>query len=426
MGVRVKRNARLLVGVSLVAGFGSTAMSLTAAVWVMALTGSSGLAALAGFFVYAPVLAGPALGAVVDRLPARRVLVATNLTMAGLLLTLFAVHSGRHVWLVYVVMLSYGFSYVLVDAAEARLVTAAFPREALGGLNGVRMSAQEATKLLAPLAGAGLFTAVGGPAVAAVAAAALVASAGLYTRVRGHTGELLRTRADELVPAHRPLLWEMVAGVRYLLAKPLVRTPVLVASVAMLASGVGTAAIYSVVDQALHRSPAFVGVLASVQGGGAILGGLLVGRLLDRFRETVVAAVGAVTFSLGPLTQAIGTHPSVLAGSALVGIGLPWTVVAALTAVQRHTPHEMVGRVAGTGTTLVFAPPAVGIPLGAFLVTVLDYRIPLVVAAAGCAVVATVALRTTRLMRSTPARAAATSASTRAPATSAPASVETE
>jgi hypothetical protein len=91
--------------------------------------------------------------------------------MAALLLTLLTVHSGRQLWLVYTVMLGYGLSYVLIDAAEARLVTSALPADALGGLNGARMSAQEATKLLAPLIGAGLFASAGGPAVAAVAGA---------------------------------------------------------------------------------------------------------------------------------------------------------------------------------------------------------------------------------------------------------------
>ena len=295
----MRRNARVLVGLSLVSGFAGTAMSLTAAVWVMAMTGSSGLAALAGFFVYAPVLAGPSLGAVVDRLPTRRVLVTTNLAMAGLLLTLLTVHSGRQVWLVYAVMLAKGMSLVIVDAAETRLVTAAFPREALGGLNGNRMSAQEGTKLLAPLVGAGLFAAYGGPAVAAVTAGALMVSAGLYTLVRPLVADQARPRAVEAVSTHRPLWSETVAGVRFLLASPAVRTPVLTASVAMLASGLGSAAVYAIVDQALHRSPTFVGVLASVQGAGAIVGGLLVGRLLDRFGETAVAAAGTVTFSLG-------------------------------------------------------------------------------------------------------------------------------
>ncbi|GAA1659686.1 hypothetical protein ACFQY4_11635 [Catellatospora bangladeshensis] len=63
------RNARLFLGVSLSAGFGNTAMSLAAPVWVLALTGSASLAALCGLCVYLPTLAGPVLGTLVDRLP---------------------------------------------------------------------------------------------------------------------------------------------------------------------------------------------------------------------------------------------------------------------------------------------------------------------------------------------------------------------
>jgi MFS family permease len=188
----------------------------------------------------------------------------------------------------------------------------------------------------------------------------------------------------------------MRAGVRYLFATPEIRTPVLIASVAMFASGVGTAALYSVVDQALDRPPAFLGVLASVQGAGAIAGGLVVGRMLDRFGETAVAFIGMATFAIGPMAQALGTLPTALAGSALVGIGLPWTVVAALTAVQRHTPAGMIGCVAGSGTTLVFTPPALGIPLGALAVTLVDYRMPLALTAASCAGVAAATLRAVR------------------------------
>jgi MFS family permease len=147
---------------------------------------------------------------------------------------------------------------------------------------------------------------------------------------------------------------------------------VLIASAAMFCSGLGTAALYAVVDRLLHRPPAFLGVLSSVQGGASIVGGLLVGRLLTRLgSELRFAVLGALVFALGPAAQLTGLLPAVLAGSALVGVGLPWTVVAAFTAVQRHTPADLVGRVTGSATTLVFAPPALGIPLGAWLVSVI-------------------------------------------------------
>jgi MFS family permease len=369
----MRLNVTLLIGVSLVAGSGGTAMSLAAGVWVMALTGSSGLAALAGLCVFGPTLVGPVLGAMVDRLPTRALLIGTRLGLAGLLTTLLTVHSAERLWLLYAVMLGYGVSHVLVDAAEARLLTQALPPAALGATNGARMSAQEATKLLAPLAGAALFAWAGGGAVAVTAAAALVVSAVLYA--------LVRTDAVPLKEPRRRLGSETWEGPRFLSREPRVRTPVLVAAIAMAASGLGSAAIYAVVVAGLHRPPAFVGVLSSVQGAGAIVGGLVTGRLLRRWGETRVAVVGAAVFALGPALQAMGWLPAVVAGAAVVGVGLPWTVVAGLTAVQRHTPEPLLGRVAATANTVVFGPVALGIPVGAAIVGATDYRVPLLVSA---------------------------------------------
>jgi hypothetical protein len=65
----MRRNAILFVAISLLSGFGSTAMSLVAGIWILDLTGSVSLAGLAGLCVYAPTLAAPWLGALVDRLP---------------------------------------------------------------------------------------------------------------------------------------------------------------------------------------------------------------------------------------------------------------------------------------------------------------------------------------------------------------------
>src|SRR5262245_50655380 len=112
------RNARRFLGVTVVAGFGSEAMSLAAPVWVLSLTGSASLAALCGLGVYAPSLFGPLIGALVDRLPRRGLLVGTSLAMSLLLLTLLAVRTPGAVWLIFVVMLGSGTSHVVLDAGE--------------------------------------------------------------------------------------------------------------------------------------------------------------------------------------------------------------------------------------------------------------------------------------------------------------------
>ncbi len=65
----------------------------------------------------------------------------------------------------------------------------------------------------------------------------------------------------------------------------------------------------------------------------------------------------------------------------VIGVGLPWTLIAAMTAVQRHTPERLVGRVAATANSLLFAPITAAIPLGAVLVLA-EHRLPLVIGGA--------------------------------------------
>jgi MFS family permease len=363
------RNARLFLLVTLIAGFGSTAMSLTSSVWVLGVTGSASLAALCGLCLYAPSLAGPLLGAVVDRLPRQRLLVATGLAMGLLLGLLTAVHP---VWLIFVVMTAYGAAEVLIDAGESAIVQAVVPAERLGGLNSLRMSIQEGMKLVAPLAGAALFAWTGGSAVAGLAALCLLVATQLYRMVHFR---------QATVRARRPVWRESWDGLAQLFRQPVVRDVVLGTAVAVAASGLGNAAAFVVLTRDLHRSPAFAGVLAAAQGFGSILGGLAGGRLLDRFGEHRVAAIGCLLAAAGSLAQCVPVTGVVAVARIAGGIGLPWTVVAAFTAVQRYTDPAMIGRVAASATTLVFAPLTLTITAGAVLIAVADHRLPLVMGA---------------------------------------------
>ncbi|WP_064741969.1 MFS transporter [Hamadaea tsunoensis] len=362
--------ARLFVGVSLASGFGGSALSLAAPVWVLALTGSSALAALAGFCVYLPTLAAPVLGAVVDRVPRRALLIGTHLVLAAILPLLLFVHTRQDGWLIFAVMLCCGTGYVLGDAGESALLPAAVPADELGGLNGVRMSAQESMKIVAPLAGAGLFAWAGGGAVAVLSAAAHLVSAWCYTRVR-----------PVRVPGSPAGDRRVRDGIRLLWSDREIRVPVLVAAVAVPVSGLVTAAFYTLVTHGLGRPAAFAGVLASVQGIGSVAGGLAAGRIMGRLGEARFAVAGVLVCAVGHALRAIPVLPCAIGANLLAGIGLPWTVVAAFTAVQRRTPAGALGRVSASALTLIFAPIAVATPLGAGLESVLDYRIVMLLAA---------------------------------------------
>lgn len=366
--VRVLRDptaGRYLAGV-VVSGFGTSAMWLTAGIWVKSLTGSNSLAALTVCAMWAPVLAGPALGALADRMDRRTLLVRVNLAMACLLATLVLVDSGRTVWLVFVVLVLYGASGVLLDAAESALVAGTVPASLLADFNGLRMTANEGMKLVAPLAGAGLYARFGGPAVALLDAATCALAALIFARLPVREA-----------PRPRMGAWrgELLAGLRRIRASAVLRPLVTAGAATMLLAGVNGAVTFAYVDDVLGRSPEYAGVLYAVQGAGSVAVGLLVGPLLRRLPERVFAAGGMALFALAVGARTLSPDGVALAASAAIGFGLPCVLIATMTAVQRETPDAVLARTAATAGSLMTAPNAVALALGAGLVAVVDVRV---------------------------------------------------
>jgi MFS family permease len=261
---RDARNARLYLTGLTASVLGDSAMTLVAGIWVKSLTGSNSAAALVSVGIYAPSLLAPLAGAVADRVRRRRLLLGTNLAMAAVLLTLLLVDGASEVWLLYLVMTCYGVALVLTDPAENALFATMFSDDARARLNGVRMTIQEGSKLVAPLAGAGLFAVSGGATVAVVDAATFGVAAMALA--------LLRVRDPRPRPAERHWRAELAAGARHVWQTSALRAVVFATATAMFASGVAFAAMFAMID-GLHRSPGFLGVFTSVYGAGAIAAG---------------------------------------------------------------------------------------------------------------------------------------------------------
>jgi MFS family permease len=360
------RNAGLYLASVVVSGFGTSALWLASGVWVKDLTGSDGLAALCLLAMWAPTLAGPLLGTLADRVRRGPLLIGVNLLSAALLLSLCTVDSAHGLWLLYTVLFVYGAAGVVHDAAESALVAAAVAPSLLGDFNGLRMTATEGMKLVAPLAGAGLYAAYGGPGVALLDAVTFVLAAGLYAGVR--------VRESKPAPPTTGPWARMAEGARHLRAHPLLRPLVLAGGTTMLCAGLNGAMIYAVIDD-LGHSPAYAGVLYAVQGAGSVVVGLLSGPALRRLGERRFAAYGIAVTAVAAGLRAVPSDAVAVVCSAAIGAGLPCVLIATLTAVQRETPDALLGRTAATANTLLFAPNVLGLAAGAGLVELLDQRL---------------------------------------------------
>jgi MFS family permease len=362
--LRDRSYRRLLIGQTLSA-FGDHAMYLALAIWVKTLTGSNAKAGLAILPFLLPSLAGPALGVYVDRFPRRRVMIITDVAAAISLTPLLFVRDASDIWVIYVVSFLLGFATIVYDAARAGLLVSMLADDDLGDANGLLQSTSQGMRLLAPLAGAALFAVLGGPAVAVVDAVTFIVSAVF----------LLGVHAPAIERSGEHGFWlELRAGMRHIVRTADLRRLTIATVFVTLAAGVMEVVIFALIDEGLHRPPAFLGVLSTAQGVGAVVGGVVVGTLMRRFGELSTIAWALVAIGVGVGLLATAELAIVLVAAILIGIAVSLYNVAFITLIQRRTDVSMQGRVMSAIDAVFTVPYAGSIAAGALIVSVVDFR----------------------------------------------------
>ena len=364
-------DARLFLGGQLVSMFGDWALVLVLGIWAKSLTGSSADAGLVFFTFGLSTLLAPLGGYVADRVRRRPLMIATHLAIGLIVLSLLAVHGRHELWLIYVVTFLYGLAGDLFAGARSALLRVMFVDEQLVDANAALQTAREGLRLVAPLAGAALYAAYGGGVVAMLDAATFGVSA--LTLVR------LQVDETEPLPSTERFRSELAAGVRHIARTQALRQIVVGVGAALLFVGFAETLIFTIIQQVLHRPPSFFGVLSSLQGVGAIVGGVTAPRLLRRLGDTKLVGLGLVGFAVGDSLFLVPSLAAVLAGFAIAGVGVAWLIVAFATALQMRTPMAIQARVATAANVSVSTPSTIGIAVGAALSTVVDYRLLIVV-----------------------------------------------
>ena len=367
-----RNGRRYLIG-QLLSVFGDTAMWLAAGIWVKTLTGSNAAAGLVFFAFGLPSVLAPAAGMLVDRVKKRPLLVTTDLVLGASVLLLLLVHGRDQVWLIYLVMVLYGLAYGVLGSGESALLREMLPEELLGNANGILQTFRQGIRLVGPVAGAGLFAWKGGGAVAIVDACTfLIAAVATFSL---HVSEVQPVRSE-----HH---WfeEVTAGVRHAWNTTVLRQILIACLLIIVPFGFFETIAFAVVGTGLHRPPTFLGVIATVQGVGAIAGGLTAAAIMKRTTEGALFAFACLLFAAASLLLTLQWLPGVLAGAMVGGACLPWVLVALYTLVQRRTPMVLQGRVYSAFDTLIGVPQTVSIAIGAGLIAFVDYRLLLAFAA---------------------------------------------
>lgn len=364
---------RLFAGQAL-SSFGDSALYLTLGIWAKTLTGSSSAAGGVFLALALPTLFAPLTGHIADRVGRKTLLITVNAVTALIVLTLVFVRSGAELWLIYVVAFCYGSSFDFLSAAGAGLRKDLLRGEDLASANSLLQLSSQGLRVLSPLVGTGLFVAFGGPSVA-------IFDAVTFGGAIIATLSLCVTESEPEPKTGKSFWRDNAAGFRHIRAVPVLLQMSLVCAIAFSVIGFGETIIFAVVGDGLHRPPSFNGVVLSVQGGGAIVSGLLAPYLMRRLGGARLVGLSLACFALGAVAYMTSVLPLVMAGSVLDGLGVVWVSVGLFTSMQVHTPPRLQGRVNAAATTMLITPQTASIAAGTILISLVSYRLLLFVIA---------------------------------------------
>jgi MFS family permease len=300
-------------------------------------------------------------------------MIVSDCLLGAIVLLLLLVHNRSDAWLLYAVAFSYGALGTVFYPARAALLKVMLPEELLGEANGVLTATREGLRIIAPLAGAGLYAWLGGGAVAILDSATFAASVFFLSR--------MRVREEKPEPPEQHFTQEVTAGLRHVWETLPLRQIVSGVAVALLVVGFSETLIFSVLA-ALGKPPSFFGIMATIQGVGSIAGGVTAAAVLRRVGEVRLVGLGLALFAVADLCLIAPSLGVVLVAGPIAGVGVAWAIVGFSTALQTRTPLPIQGRVSAAADLTLSIAQTTSIATGAILSTVVDYRILFVVMAA--------------------------------------------
>jgi MFS family permease len=329
---------------------------------VFKLTGSPlnlGVATATEFVPY--LLFGLVIGAWVDRVDRKRLMIATDLGRAAVIavIPLLDATGQLSVWWVYAVAFCHATLQIAFDAGQFAAIPSLVPGDDLVTANGRVQASYSAAQVAGPLLAGLLISVMPVQDVLLFDAGSFLVSAATLLLI-GTSFNAPRPDGEQ----RRAIRHEVVEGLRYVLGHPVLRNISAMMALVNLVSATTYAQLVLFAKRQLQASDARVAVLYAAGSAGIVLLSLLAGPLRRRLSFSR-AALGALVAD-GLLTLALaGVHQfwlAVVLWAAISGLGLFFNINT-ISLRQQIVPNHLLGRIISIAGVLAWS----AIPLGALL-----------------------------------------------------------
>lgn len=350
----VPRQAWLLVVTRGISALGSSLTAFGLDVWVLRETGSyQAFAMLAVLSLLPSLLFAPFAGLLADRLDRRRALLGCEVVSLLVVCLVLGAHlAGRlNVPVVAVAVVVMSLASELRWATLGPLLSLIAPREHLGRLNGLQQSFRGVVVMAGPLLAAVGLQTMGLTLLLGVDALTFAVG------VAGLLGLAVPPRAWSDTPYVFRNFWhELTYGVRWVLARPPLRTLLLFFTAVNVSVSIFTT---SLAPYVLSRDSASVlGLILALQGAGMFMTGLLIARQRrrdGRSDDERRVLLGSLVFGAAMVAWGLSRHVALLCAVAvLVGAMTSLIMASSQTIWQTWVPEQIQGKVFAVRSVLAF------------------------------------------------------------------------
>jgi MFS family permease len=340
------------------------------------------------------------VGVIVDRYDRRRLLILANAVRAVLLGTIAIVTAtgAMTIWLLFACLFVLGIGEVLFDSCAQAFLPALVEPEQLERANGLLDLVETVGgRFIGQPLGATLFAAAVGLPFGTDAVTFAVSIALLWS-LRVSMPDQQTVAAPQA--SYRAQIW---VGLQQLWQHQLLRALGILLGVVNFATffGVGIFAKFAVEE--LHVEQRWYGALLALMASGAVLGGLLGGRAVDRIGRSPLIIMSYLLLGLCPIGTGLSTNFWMVAVFSMVEAFAVtmWNIVT-VSLRQRIIPSTHFGRVNGVFRWIGIGSMAIGALVGGQIAHAINVRAPFIVGGVMIlltTIFAAIALTETRIKR---------------------------
>jgi MFS family permease len=347
----------------------------------------------------------PVAGVFVDHWNVKRVMIASDLIRAALIVLLVFVRDVAQICVIFAALSTVSSFFAPAQSVTVRTIV---PQDRLLAANAMLTQAFYLVRLFSPFAAGALIAWLGEKVCFYLDTASFVFSAGMISTL---VIARPRVQTDKTVGA---LTRDFVEGNRFIFTHAGLTFVFLAMGVAMLVLSAFSPLISIYIRDSLGAGPFVYGVISSMVGIGLIAGAQVLGRVHTPASRTAVVLGGMVALGVGAaLLGLFHNIPMAALSTFTMGFAISFVLVPAQTLSQQETPPALMGRVSSTFMSLVSVAQVVGLLFSGYLAQRLGIRALFIASGAVLALVAAaghVWMRGRGQAEAEPAKSASTSA----------------